>query len=132
MFFYPSRMLGRRFFEKRLTNKFIEGVYRMVYLTMTFPEGGKQDGILLASSKGQMRIALEGCTDVVELREAEGQWTLEDGTPVELHGMFTDGNTDLTLFSELYPRVLAAGHLGSAAADLSWSRYEALPAGSVH
>ena len=104
----------------------------MVYLTMTFPEGGKQDGILLALSKGQVRIALEGCSDIVELREIEGQWALEDGTPVELHGLFTDGNTDLTLFSELYPRVSAAGHADDSAAGRSWSRYEALPASSVH
>lgn len=91
----------------------------MVYLTMTFPEGGKQDGILLALSKGQMRIALEGCPDVVELLEIEGQWTQDDGTPVELHGLFTDGNTDLTLFSELFPRVSAAGHVGDSVAALT-------------
>ena len=87
----------------------------MLYLTMTFPENGKQDGVLLALSKGQMRIALGGCPDVVELREVEGQWTLDDGTPVELDGLLADGNTDVALFSELYPRASAAGQLGARA-----------------
>ena len=81
----------------------------MLYLTMTFSKNEKQDGILLALSNGQMRIALEGRTDVVELRQLEGQWILDDGTPVELDGLFTDGNTDLALFTALYPRALAAG-----------------------
>jgi hypothetical protein len=100
----------------------------MLYLTMRFSESEKRDGILLALSKGQMRIALEGCTDVVELREVDGQWTLDDGTLVELDGLFTDGGTDATLLSELYPRAAAAGHIGEAAAALSWSRYQPLPA----
>jgi len=69
----------------------------MLYLTMTFPQNEKHDGILLALSKGEMRIALEGCSDVVELREAEGHWTLDDGTPVDLDGLFTDGNMDFAL-----------------------------------
>ena len=80
----------------------------MLYLTIRFPESGKHDGILLALSKGQMRIALEGCTDVVELQEVEGQWTRDDGALVELDGLFTDGKTDVALFSELYPRASAA------------------------
>jgi|SRR5579872_52020 len=84
----------------------------MLYLTMTFPENGKQDGVLLALSNGQMRIALEGCPDAVELREVAGQWALDDGTPVELDGLLTDGDIDVTLFSELYPWSLAAGQLG--------------------
>lgn len=96
----------------------------MLYLTIRFPESGKHDGILLALSKGQMRIALEGCTDVVELREVEGQWTRDDGAPVELDGLFTDGRTDVALFGELYPRAAAAGHLGEAAVITSWSRYQ--------
>ena len=82
----------------------------MFYLTIN----GKYEGILLACSRGQMRIALDGSTDVVELLECEGQWTLEDGTPVELDGLFTDGAADVTLFSELYPRTLSAGVSGTA------------------
>ena len=78
-----------------------------------------------------MRIALEGCTDAVELREMEGQWTLDDGTRVELDGLFTDGTTDVALFSELYPRASAAGQLGGSAAVVSWSRHQPLPTG-VH
>jgi hypothetical protein len=102
----------------------------MLYLTMTFPESGKREGILLALSKGQMRVALEGCTDVVELQQIEGQWTREDGTLVELDGLFTDGRTDLALFSELYPRASAAGR--GAAGVISWFRYQPLPATRVH
>jgi len=75
----------------------------MLYLTMTFPENERQDGVLLAWSKGQMRVALGGCSDVVELREAEGQWTLDDGTPVELDGLLTDGDTELARLGELFP-----------------------------
>jgi hypothetical protein len=104
----------------------------MVYVTMTIPESGRHDGILLALSKGQMRIALDGSTDVVELRAADGQWALEDGTPVELDGLFTDGNTDVAAFSELYPRASAAGHLGGASGALSSSRYQPRPAAGVH
>lgn len=104
----------------------------MLYLTMRFPESGKHDGILLALSKGQMRIALEGCTDVVELREIEGRWTLDGGALVELDGLFTDGSTDVGLFSDLYPRASAAGQFGGAAVTLSWSRHQPLPVHGVN
>jgi hypothetical protein len=80
-----------------------QGVCDMLYLTMTFPKNGKQDGILLALSTRRMRIALDGYPDVVELREVEGRWSLDDGTPVELDGLFTDGNTDAALIGELCP-----------------------------
>jgi hypothetical protein len=89
----------------------------MLYVTMTFSKNGRQEGILLALSKGRMRIALEGCPDVVELREGGGRWTLDDGTPVELDGLFTDGHTDAALISDLYPRVSAAGQR----TDLTWT-----------
>ena len=104
----------------------------MLYVTMRIPENGKQDGIVLALSKGHMRIALDGCPDVVELREVKGQWTLDDGTLVELDGVFSDGNTDAALFGELYPRASAAGHVGGSAVVTSWSRYQPLAAISVH
>lgn len=104
----------------------------MLCLSITFSGGGKHDGILLALSKKQMRIALEGCTDVVELREVEGQWILNDGTLVELDGLFSDSNSDVALFSELYPRAAAMGHWGGAAVDLSWSQYRPLSATSLH
>ena len=90
----------------------------MFYLTIN----GKYEGILLACSNGKMRVALDGSTDVVELRECEGQWTLEDGTLVELDGLFTDGAADVTLFSELYPRALSAG-AAEYADTLEPSRY---------
>ena len=104
----------------------------MLYVTMRIPENGKHDGILLALSKRHMRIALEGCTDVVELREVKGQWTLDDGTLVELDGVFTDGNTDAAVFGELYPRASAAGYMGGSAVEISWSRYQPIPVASVH
>ena len=105
----------------------------MVYVTIRIPENGKHDAILLALSEGHMRIALEDCADVVELREVNGQWTLEDGTLVELDGVFTDGNTDAALFAELYPQAAAAaGHWGGSAVVRSWSRYQPLPAASMH
>ena len=103
----------------------------MLYVTMRIAENGKQDGILLAWSKGHMRIALEDCADVVELRDVNGQWTLDDGTLVELEGVFSDGNTDASLFGELYPRASAAGHVGGSAVVRSF-RYQPLPAASVH
>lgn len=104
----------------------------MLYLTMRFHESEMRDGVLLAWSEGQMRIAMEDCTDVVELRQMEGRWTLDDGTWVELDGLFTDGNTDVALFRELYPQALAAGQLGAAAVALSWSRHQPVPATCVH
>lgn len=104
----------------------------MLCLSITFPEGEKHDGILLALSKGQMRIVLEGCPDAVELREVEGQWALENGTQVELDVLFTEGSTDIALFSDLYPRASVAGHAGEAGGIGSWSRYQPLPAASVH
>jgi hypothetical protein len=82
---------------------------------MTLPKNRTQDAVLLALSKGQMRIAVEGSTDVVELREWEGRWTMDDGAPVELDGLMTDGNTDMALFSEWYPRASAAGQSGEKA-----------------
>lgn len=103
----------------------------MLYVTMKIAENGNNDGILLAWSKGHMRIALEDSADAVELREVDGQWTLEDGTPVELDGVFTDGNTDGSLFGELHPRASAAGHLGGSVVVIPWSRFQSLPATSM-
>ncbi len=102
----------------------------MLYVTMRIPANEKHDGIVLAWSQGHMRIALEDCADVVELREKNGRWTLDDGTLVELDGVFTDGITDTKLFGELYPRASAAGYLGASAG--TWSRYQPLAAASVH
>ena len=104
----------------------------MLYVTMRIAESEMHDGILLALSKGHMRIALDDCADAVELREVNGHWTLDDGTLVELDGVFTDGNTDAALFGELYPLASAAGHVAGSALATSWSRYHPLPATSTH
>ena len=104
----------------------------MLYVTMRIPENEKQDGIVLAWSKGHLRIAMEDCADVVELRDVNGQWTLEDGTPVELDGLFTDGSADKEPFAEFHPCASAAGYLGTSAVVISWSRYHLAPAISVH
>src|SRR5579871_6597398 len=85
----------------------------MLCLTMRIAENEK-NGILLACRKGHMRIALEDCADAVEVREVNGRWTLEDGTPVELDGVFTGGDTDLALFEAQPARELAEHGIAQA------------------
>jgi len=53
--------------------------------------GLRHEGILLATGTNHLRITLQDHEDAVDIRFAEGQWTLDGEGPAELEALFTPG-----------------------------------------
>ena len=52
-------------------------------MTITYPNGMKIEGIVLARTEEWIRVALRGCRDSVEfLAGPDGSWYAESGEPV--------------------------------------------------
>ena len=81
----------------------------MVCVIMHSASGRTIEGVLLKSNRDRMRVAAPGSDDTWELRRADGVWSMEDGTPVELDAVFTDGDSGSEQLAGMYPRVQAAG-----------------------
>jgi hypothetical protein len=62
-----------------------------MHLIFSFPDGRRMEGILLAVSPDQIRIAITGEEDAVEFRRLDGYWNTEDGVHIELESVITDG-----------------------------------------
>ena len=56
--------------------------------------GLRHEGILLATGTNHLRITLQDHEDAVEVRYAEGQWTLDGEGPAELEALFTPGEEE--------------------------------------
>ena len=55
-----------------------------MYVIMSISGGKIFEGVVLAAGGNRMRIALRDDPDTVELIKTDGQWSLNDGTLVEL------------------------------------------------
>ena len=62
-------------------------------MIVRYPSGRRVEGILLAASSDRMRIVVARLNETLELRLEQGQWTSEDGDPIEIDGCLTDGST---------------------------------------
>ena len=67
------------------------------------------EGIVLAAGKDRMRVALRGGSDVTELHRSYGEWTFENGEPVNLELLLGDSEADVSRFFErIHPRYYTA------------------------
>lgn len=81
----------------------------MVCVIMHNVSGRTIEGVLLKANRDRMRVATPGSDDTWELHRADGVWSMEDGTPVELDAVLTDGDSGSEELAGVYPRVQAAG-----------------------
>ena len=81
----------------------------MMSILVTLASNRTAEAVMLAVHENSMRIVLPGAEDTVELTRANGVWFAEDNTPVSLEALLTDGETDVSEFTHLTPRVMVAG-----------------------
>jgi hypothetical protein len=53
-------------------------------MTIRYANGKTIQGIVLSQYRGSIRVAVEGCEDVVGFTAGNGTWLSEDRTPVRL------------------------------------------------
>ena len=82
----------------------------MLSVILTLTPARTEEGVILAKQEDQMRVALPGAEDILELHRVRGRWMTEDNTPIELEALFTDRDADSGLFSGVMSRVVAAVH----------------------
>ncbi len=53
-------------------------------MTIRYANGLTKDSILLSRTRELLRIAIEGCDDVTELRRVNGVWVTDECDPVQV------------------------------------------------
>jgi len=81
----------------------------MLSVIVTVFPGRLAHGVMLAANQDSMRVALKGSADTVELRRVEGRWIADGKHPVEFEVLLTDGHSELDVFQEAPPMVMAVG-----------------------
>jgi hypothetical protein len=82
-----------------------------MHMILRYPSGRRVDGILLAAGPTRLRIVVQRLNETLELHLSAGQWTTEEGNPVEVDGLLTDGHRSLGGFcSHISQRVSTATH----------------------
>lgn len=81
----------------------------MVSVMMHIASGRTIEGVLLKATRDRMRVAAPGADETWELRRTDGVWSMEDGTPVELDAVLSDGDSGSEELAGVYPRAQAAG-----------------------
>jgi hypothetical protein len=68
-------------------------------------------GLLLAISRTEMRLAVPGESDALELQLVDGHWTGEDGNLFVIDSMLDGGVLDyIPLASDVFPKTLTASN----------------------
>lgn len=70
-----------------------------MYTILKYANGHMVDGLILSASSDSMRVILRQQGETAELRRVFGEWTAEDGSPVELQSMVAGDHTDLRCYS---------------------------------
>ncbi|HEY1337416.1 MAG TPA: hypothetical protein VGF59_07885 [Bryobacteraceae bacterium] len=79
-----------------------------MYLTLRISDGPEREALLLAAGRERLRLAVQGCRDVLECRMVAGQWFSEGGEVVEFDSMVAPRDVS-GVCGELFPRVCTAG-----------------------
>jgi hypothetical protein len=53
-------------------------------LTIRYANGLTKESILLSRTKDSLRVAIQGCDDVTELRQVNGTWITDECEPVQV------------------------------------------------
>jgi hypothetical protein len=81
-----------------------------MHMTLNFATGRRVDGLLLAASRGRMRLAVRNRNETIELNFQAGQWRAEDGSMVEIEALIWNGLTAIPDWcGEAAPRLFTAG-----------------------
>ncbi len=78
-----------------------------MHLTMTYFDGRRIGGVVLAVSAERMRISIPGQEDAVELTLHQSVWMTEEQEPVEIDALVAAADLS-SLFAEMQPAVRAA------------------------
>jgi len=78
-------------------------------MILCYPTGRRVDGVLLATGRDRMRVAVRGRNETIELRLEEGRWTSDEGVRVELESVIWDGATAIPQSWAEAPRTFTAG-----------------------
>jgi hypothetical protein len=80
----------------------------MVQATFRYPDGPRIEAILLSKNTYSMRLVPRGAADTLELRLNYGQWHDEDGAPVEIEWLISEGHAAEVFSQPVAARALAA------------------------
>jgi len=69
-----------------------------MHVIFSYESGQRTEGILLAVSPGRLRVVVRKLNDTVEFRLTEGRWISEDGDPVEIESLISDGEIGMAGF----------------------------------
>ena len=73
-----------------------------MHVILSYESGRRAEGILLAVGPSRLRVVVqERNDDTLELSLMDGRWMSEDGEPVEIESLISDGETPMAWF---YPR----------------------------
>ena len=64
-----------------------------MHVILSYESGQRTEGILLAVSPGRLRIVIRKLHDTTELHLMDGRWMSEDGDPVEIESLISNGET---------------------------------------
>lgn len=89
-------------------------LWQSAAMTITYANGTKVEGIVLARSEEGMRIALRGCRDSVEfVARPDGTWLSETGEIVRIGSQSADASPGESLEDFLCPQDLVARLVGT-------------------
>jgi len=77
-----------------------------MHLTMTYFDGRRVEGVVLAVSTERIRISIPEQEDAMELTLQQSVWMTEDQEPVEIDALVAAGDFS-SLFAEIQPTVRA-------------------------
>ena len=81
-----------------------------MHMTLNFATGRRVDGLLLAASRGRMRLAVRNRNETIELNFQAGHWRAEDGSMVEIEALIWNGLMAIPDWcGEAAPRLFTAG-----------------------
>lgn len=77
-----------------------------MHLTMTYFDGRRVEGVVLAVSAERIRVSIPEQEDAMELTLHQGVWMTEDQEPVEIEALVAERDLSL-LFGEMRTAVRA-------------------------
>lgn len=80
-----------------------------MHLTMTYFDGRRVEGVVLAVSAQRMRISIPGQEDTLELTLHQSVWMTENQEPVEIEALVAERDWS-SLFAEIQPVGRAVAH----------------------
>jgi hypothetical protein len=90
-------------------------------MILIYADGRRTEATLLARSENQLRLAVPGCDDAVELTGVHGTWVSEDCEPVRVEFAW-QGNTRQESFTEA--AFLCSHELAARLIHLLWNGIE--------